>query len=140
MIVMLCAPTAAVVATVSVTVAVVPGVIDDGLMLAVTPAGVFAVNATAFFAVPLSVTPTVNVTVLPVSAEPEVADCVIAKLTLEVVAPAPHSLTSTAPSTDPRPVARLYSPPLAANPVTPGTLLLPEGVAWNGFFDALSSA
>src|SRR5580692_2723476 len=126
---MLCAPAAAVVATVSVTVAVVPGMIDAGLMLAVTPTGVFAVSVTAFFAVPLSVTPTVNVTVLPVSAVPDDADCVIAKFTLDVVAPAPHSLTSTAPSTDPSPVARLYSPPLAVNPVTPGTLLFPEGVA-----------
>ena len=129
MIVTLCTPAAAVVATVSVTVAVVPGEIDAGLMLAVTPAGVFAVSVTAFFAVPLSVTPTVNVTVLPASAEPEVADCVIAKLMPELVAPPPHTRTSTAPSTDPSPVARLYSPPLAVNPVTPGTLLFPEGVA-----------
>ena len=44
-------------------------------------------------------------------------------------APAPQLLTSTAPSTDPSPVARLYSPPLAVNPVTPGTLLFPDGVA-----------
>ena len=47
---------------------------------------------------------------------------------ISVTPPPSQSLTSNAPSTDPRPVARLYSP-LAVNPVTPGTLLFPDGVA-----------
>jgi hypothetical protein len=39
-------------------------------------------------------------------------------------------LTNSAPSTEPRPVARLYVAPLAIKPVTPGTLFDPEGVGW----------
>ena len=42
---------------------------------------------------------------------------------------APQPFTSNAPSTDPSPVARLYSAPSAVNPATPGTLLFPDGVA-----------
>ena len=49
-----------------------------------------------------------------------------------------HSLTSTAPSTEPSPVARLYAAPPAVNPVTPGTLLFPNCVAWNGLRGASS--
>jgi len=41
-------------------------------------------------------------------------------------------LTSNAASTDPRPVAMLYVAPVAGYPATPGTLLSPEGVEWNG--------
>lgn len=127
--VMLCARGVAVDPTASVTVAVIPGVIDAGLMLAVTPAGALAVSATAFLAEPPSVTPIVNVRVLPTSTAPDAADCVRAKSVLATpLDPAPQLLTSTAPSTDPRPVARLYAPPLAVKPVTPGTLLFPEGV------------
>ena len=37
-------------------------------------------------------------------------------------------LTSSAASTDPRPVARLYVAPSALNPPTPGTALFPDGV------------
>ena len=105
---MLCAPTAAPEPTVSVTVALVPGVIDAGPMFAVTPIGAFTVSATAFFPEPLSVTPIVNVVVLPSSTVPDVADCVSAKLALATpVDPVPQLCTSAAPSTDPSPVARL---------------------------------
>lgn len=129
MMVTFCAPAVAVDPTVTVTVAEVPGVIDAGLIVAVTPAAACAVRETAFFAVPLSVTPTVKVTLLPVCAVPDLADWVMAKFA-PVVAPPPAAqlLSSTAPSTDPSPVARLYAAPLAVNPGTPGTLLLPEGV------------
>jgi hypothetical protein len=125
----LCAPAAAVDPIVNVTVADAPGVIDAGLMVAVTPAGAFTVRETAFFAEPLSVTPTVNVADLPTCTVPDVTDCVKAKFALVVpLEPPPQLLTSSAPSTDPSPVARLYAPPLAVNPVTPGTLLFPESV------------
>ena len=126
---MACAPVVADDATERVTVAGVPGVMDAGLIFAVTPAGVLAVRTTAFFPAPLSVMLTVKVAALPASAVPLVAEGVIAKSALcgPPVA-GPHWSTSTAPSTDPSPVARLYSPPLAVNPVTPGTLLFPDGV------------
>jgi hypothetical protein len=136
---MLCAPVKDVEPTVNVTVALVPGVIDDGLIVAVTPVGAFTDRATAFFAAPLSVTPIVKVTVLPASTVPDVADCVNAKLELGTV-PAPQFFTSNAPSTDPNPVARLYGPPLAVNPVTPGTVLFPEVVAWKGIVTAFNIA
>jgi hypothetical protein len=60
-----------------------------------------------------------------------VADCTsdikasVAELDVELVF---QPLTSNAPSTDPRPVARLYVAPSALNPSTPGTVLLPDGV------------
>ncbi len=111
-----------------VTVAVAPGAIDAGLMLAVTPVGVFVARATALLPLPASVTLTVNVPVLPTCTVPPVTDGVSAKSGL-VLSPPPHAFTSKAPSTDPKPVAWLYAAPLAVNPVTPGTLLLPEGVA-----------
>jgi hypothetical protein len=129
-IVTLCAPATALDPTVIVTVAFVPGVMDAGCTATVTPVGALAVRATAFFAVPLSVAPMVNVTELPTCTVPAVADAVKAKSTLGAgLAPEPHALTSNAPSTEPSPVARLYAPPLAVNPACPGTLLLPEGVA-----------
>lgn len=110
-------------------------------MLAVTPVGSFPVSATAFLPAPLSVTATVNDTVLPTCAVPDAEDSVSAK-SLLVVPPFPplQALTSSAPSTEPSPVARLNAPPLAVNPVTPGTLLFPDGVAWNGFFAPFNSA
>jgi hypothetical protein len=111
-----------------VAVADVPGTIDAGLKLTVTPAGAFAVNATAFLPAPLSVTLSVSVVVLPTCTVPVVAEGANAK-SGPVAVPPPHALTSSAPSTDPRPVARLNVPPLAVDPGTPGTLLLPEGVA-----------
>jgi hypothetical protein len=115
--------------TESVTVAVVPCVIDVGEIPTVTPDALFAVSATALFPLPLSVTLTLNVALPPVCAAPELADALNAKSTLAVVSGLPQSFTSAAPSTEPSPVARLYVPPLAVNPATPGTLLFPEGVA-----------
>ena len=104
----LCAPDDAVEAAVSVTVAVVPGTMDAGLMLAVTPVPAFTVSVTAFLAEPLSVTATVKVDDLPARSEPDVADCVSAKLAPAAgVEAVPQPLTSSAPSTDPKPVARL---------------------------------
>jgi hypothetical protein len=107
-IVTVCAPAAAEDPMVRVTVAVDPGKIDAGLMLAVTPAGTFAVSATALLATPLSATVMVNVAVFPTIAAPDVVDCASAKLgpALEFE-PNPQLLTSNAPSADPRPVARL---------------------------------
>jgi hypothetical protein len=113
-------------------VAVVPGVIDVGEIATVTPVALFAVSAIALFPLPLSVTLTVNFAVPPVCADPEPADSLNAKSTLVVVNGLPHWFTSSAPSTEPNPVARLYVPLLAVNPVTPGTLLFPVGVEWNG--------
>jgi hypothetical protein len=93
---------------VTVTVALVPGVIEAGLNVAVMPAGTLAVSPTAVFAAPLSVTPIEKVRVFPTIAEPDVDDCVNAKLgPLTGLVPEPQLLRSTAPSTEPRPVARL---------------------------------
>jgi len=92
------------------------------------------------FPPPLSVTLTVNLAVPLVCAVPLLADALKAKSTLVVVSGLPHSFTSAAPSTDPSPVARLYVPPLAVNPATPGTPLFPEGVAWNGPVDLPANA
>ena len=119
---------------VTVTVAVVPGRMDAGLMLPVTPLGAVAVRETLFLAVPLSVTLSVNVIVLPAATVPLLAEDASAKSIagLVVLDPLPHSAASTVPSTEPRPVARLYDAPRAVKPVTPGTLLLPEGVAMEG--------
>ena len=101
-----------------VTLADVPGVIDVGLKLTVTPVGAFAVSATAFLPVPLSVTLSVKVAVSLTCTVPVVAEAVSAK-SGPVLVPPPHAVTSSAPSTDPKPVARLYVPPLAVNPATP---------------------
>ena len=111
-------------------------------MLPVTPLGAVAVRETLFLAVPLSVTLSVKVIVLPAAIVPLLAEDASAKSIagLGVLDPLPHSAASTVPSTEPRPVARLYDAPLAVKPVTPGTLLLPEGVVWNGFLFAFSSA
>jgi len=139
-IVTLCVPIMAVEPAVSVTVAVVPGVIDAGLMMAVTPGGALIVKATALFAELLSVTPTVNVVFPPIKTVPDVADCDNVKFALVgPTDPVPQLLTSNAPSTDPSPVARLYALSPAVNPVTPGTLLFPESVSWNGLVDAFNS-
>jgi hypothetical protein len=126
---MVCVPAIAVEPTETLTVAVPPGAIDPGEIEIVTPDPLFAVNATALFPLPLSVTLTVNFPLPPACTEPELADSLNAKSTLVVVNGLPHSFTSIAPSTEPSPVARLYVPPLAVNPVTPGTLLFPDGVA-----------
>jgi hypothetical protein len=110
------------------TVALVPGVMDTGFIVAVTPAGAFTVSPTTFLAAPVSATLTVNVPVLPACTVPAGDDAVSAKS--GPVAPTPtHALTSREPSTDPNPVASLYVAPLAVNPITPGTLLFPDGVA-----------
>lgn len=127
--VIVCTPVAAVDPTVSVTVADTPGVIDAGEIKIVTPDALLAVSAIALFPPPPSVTLKVNFVVPPICAVPELADSLKLKSTLVVVIGLDHSFTNTAPSTDPSPVARLYVPPLAVNPVTPGTPLLPEGVA-----------
>jgi hypothetical protein len=106
--VIVCAPAAADDPTVKVIVAVVPGVMDAGLILAVMPDGTFAVSVTAFLAEPLSVAPTVNMTVLPTNTVPDADDWVREKLAPDAgLVPEPQLLTSSAPSTDPRPVARL---------------------------------
>jgi hypothetical protein len=106
---MLFAPALVVDVVVIVTVAAVPGRIEEGLMVAVTPVGADAVRVTLFFAVPLSVTVSVNVVDLLANTVPLAADAVIAKSTLEPVPPdpPPQLCTSTAPSTDPNPVAML---------------------------------
>lgn len=140
MIVIVWIPAATVEPTDTLTVAVAPGVIEAGAIETVTPDPLFAVSATALFPVPLSVTLTVNVAVPPVWAEPELVDSLNAKSTPVVVCALPQSFTSITPSTDPRPVARLYVPPLAVYPVTPETLLFPEGVGWNGPVDLPASA
>ena len=121
---------------VTVTVAVVPGRMDAGLMLPVTPLGAAAVRETLFLAVPLSVTLSVKVIVLPAATSRYWLRTPAQNLSpgLVVLDPPPHSAASTVPSTEPRPVARLYDAPLAVKPVTPGTLLLPEGVAMEGTF------
>jgi hypothetical protein len=106
---MLFAPDAMVEGAVMVTVAVVPGTIDDGLMLPLRPAAAVAVRVTLFLAAPLSVTLSVKVVVLPGSTVPWLAEGVNTKsiLGLDVLNPPPHSDASNEPSTDPRPVARL---------------------------------
>src|SRR5580704_2040348 len=103
------APVAMVEGAVTVTVAVVPGRRDPGLMLPVKPAVAVAVNETLFWPVPLSVMLSVNEAVLPASTVPWLAEGVSTKsiFGLVVLNLLPHSFTSTAPSTDPRPVARL---------------------------------
>jgi hypothetical protein len=103
------APAVMVEAAVIVTVAVVPGAIDAGLMLPVKPAAAVAVRTTLFLAAPVSVTLTVKEVVLPGSRVPWLAEGVNTKsiFGLDVLNPLPHSDTSNDPSTDPRPVARL---------------------------------
>jgi hypothetical protein len=136
---MVFAPVVMVEAAVTVTVAVVPGAIAAGLMLPVKPGEAVAVRETLFFAEPLSVTLSVKEAVCPGSTVPWLLEEFRTKSILgAALAPPPHADTSNEPSTDPRPVARLYGAPLAVNPFTPGTLLLPEGVAWKGFLFALS--
>jgi len=138
--VMFCAPAAAEDETETVTFEVAPGRIEAGLKLTVTPAGAEAVKATEFLAVPLAVTLSEKLVELPVSTVPLVEPAFRVKSTpAAVLAPPPQTLTSTAPSTDPNPVARLYEAPLALKPVTPGTVLLPERVAWNGLCAAFKS-
>jgi len=102
-----CAPAATDEAAVTVTVDVLPGEIEVALKPTVTPVGALAVKATAFFAVPLSVTLSVNAVDLPADAVPLVADGVSVKSVLETVPLPGQLLTKTAPSTDPSPVDRL---------------------------------
>jgi hypothetical protein len=125
---------------VTVTVAVAPGKIDAGVMVPEIPLGAEATSDTAFLAVPVSVTAKVKVAVFPATSVPLVAEGLRIKSTLGLlVEPVLHTLTSPAPSTEPKPVARLYGALAATKPDTPGTLLLPDGVAWNGFLLALSA-
>src|ERR1700746_2411850 len=97
------APDAMVDAAVIVTVAVVPGTIDAGLMLPVKPAAAVAVSVTLFLAVPLSGTLSVNEVVLPGSRGPWLVDGVSTKSIFGwvLLEPLPHAATSTAPSSDP---------------------------------------
>lgn len=106
---MFLAPAAMVEAAVIVTVAVVPGKINAGLMLPVKPAAAVTDRETLFLAAPLSVRLSVNEVVLPGSRVPWLAEGVSTKsiFGLAVLNPPPHSDTSKDPSTDPRPVARL---------------------------------
>src|ERR1700761_3546981 len=102
------APDAMVDAAVIVTVAVVPGAIDAGLMLPVKPAAAVAVSETLFWAPPLFVTLTVKEVVLPGSTVPWLADGVSTKSIFGVVVlepPPPHAATSNDPYTAPDPVA-----------------------------------
>jgi hypothetical protein len=86
--------------------------------------------ATGFFAEPVAIGVTVKLVDLPCSSVPELAEaCKVKSLPeLPELAADPHSLTISEALTDPRPVARLYVAPEAVKPVTPGTLLFPEGV------------
>ena len=133
-------PAAIAEAVVAVTVAVVPGRIEPGLMLPDTPDGAAAVSKTLLVPAPLSVTWSVKVVALPASTVPLAADADNPKSIVVLLPPPPHAPASAAASTDPKPVARLYGAPLAVKPVWPGTLLLPEGVAWNGLLLAFDSA
>lgn len=133
-------PAAMVEAAVTVTVAVVPGRIELGLMLPDTPDGAVAVSKTRFAPAPLSVTRSVKIVVLPASTVPPLAEAANPKSIVVLLPPPPHAPASAAASTEPKPVARLYCAPLAVNPVWPGTLLLPEGVEWNGLLLAFDSA
>ena len=115
-------------ATASVAVLLAPALTVAGLKLRLTPLGVLAVRATDP-AKPLTpVTAMVNVADLPGSNDSVVTDGLSVKPGW--VAPAlGHPSTSRLASTEPRPVARLYAAPLAMKPMTPGTELLPVGVA-----------
>jgi len=88
-----------------------PGITSLGTFLSPfttsSPVALFAVSTTALFPLPLSVTLTVNLAVPPVCDEPALADSLNAKSTLVVVNGLPHWFTSGAPSSDPKPVARL---------------------------------
>lgn len=127
-------------AAVTVTVAVEPGRIEFGLMLPVTPDGAAALSETRLVPAPLSVTRSVKVVDLPASTVAPPAEAANAKSIAVLLPPPPHAAASAAASTEPKPVARLYCAPLAVNPVWPGTLLLPIGVAWNGLLLAFDSA
>jgi hypothetical protein len=133
-------PAAMAEAAVAVTVAVVPGTIELGLILPDTPDGAVAVSETLLVPAPLSVTRSVKVVVLPASTVAPLAEAANPKSIAVLLPPPPHAPASAAASTEPRPVARLYCAPLAVNPVWPGTLLLPEGVTWNGLLLAFDSA
>src|SRR5580704_17257555 len=117
---MLLAPAATVEPAVTVIVAFVPGTIDAGLMLPVNPLGAVAANETLFLAPPLSVTPSVNVAVLPARTVLSLVEGVSAKSTVGIVVPGPsfQSPASKLLSTEPRPVAMLYGEPAAVKPVT----------------------
>ena len=133
-------PAAMAAAAVTVTVAVVPGRIELGVMLPDTPDGAVAVSETGSVPAPLSVTRSVKVVVLPASTVAPLAEAANPKSIVVLLSPLPHAPASAAASTEPKPVARLYCAPLAVNPVSPGTLLLPEGVGWNGLLLSLDSA
>ena len=121
-----CIPGSIPASAVTVTVTGSPGSTVDELKPTLRPAGTDALRLTAFCAEPLSVTPIVKLAGSPASAVPPIAEAVIVKSAeLDAV---PQSFTSSAPFTEPRPVARLYAAPVAVNPLTPGTLLFPEGV------------
>lgn len=133
-------PAAMTEAAITVTVAVVPGRIELGLILPDTPDGAVAVSETLLVPAPLSVTRSVKLVVLPASTVVPLEEAVNPKSMVGLLPPPPQALASAAASTEPKPVARLYCAPLAVNPVWPGTLLLPEGVAWNGLLLAFDSA
>jgi hypothetical protein len=103
---MVCTPAATVEPTAMVTVEEAPEANEAGLKLTVTPAGDLAVKATVFMALPLSVTPMVKVVEFPVCTVPLLAEALRVKSLLDA-APLPHALSKSAPSTEPRPVARL---------------------------------
>src|ERR1700722_252939 len=104
---MLFAPAVIVGVVVTVTVASVPGKMEDAVMLPDTPAGADAVSETLFFELPVSVTLIVNVMLFPATAVPLLVEGVKTKSTRELLTPPPHDPTSASPSTEPRPVARL---------------------------------
>jgi hypothetical protein len=109
-------PAAVAEAAVAVTVAVVPGTIELGLILPDTPDGAVAVSETLLVPAPLSVTRSVKVVVLPASTVAPLAEAANPK-SIAVLPPPPHAPASAAASTEPKPVARLYCAPLAVNPV-----------------------
>ncbi len=127
-------PGVALVATAIVTVDVCPGFTLVGFIVTVTPVGAFAVSCTLPVKPPCPVKLNVRLALLPGSTLSLVAALVIAKPAgVPVLPPFGQFVTSTFASTEPNPVARLYAAPPAVNPCTPGTLLLPFGVAWKGF-------
>ena len=86
---MFCVPATAVAPTATVTVAQVPGKMLAELKSTVTPAGAFAVSATAFVPAPLSATLMMNAAVLPTCTVPAADEAVIVK-SAPATLPEPH--------------------------------------------------
>src|ERR1700739_4678988 len=101
-----CAPVAAFELTATVTVAEWPVRREAGLMLTVTPAGALAVRPRALVPDPLETAETWKGVVLPCRPVPDAGDSFSVKsvVPLLLFVPDPHSLTSSAPFTEPRPV------------------------------------